>query len=144
MVARIRDDDYSEARWLRFLPVFGQKVGGFSSRAPNFLSLLRKGASNCCKAWAASWKSEDVRCGERAKSLLSSAPLEALAAVRQEAFVLRQGGDEQPKEGRARWEPKKAFELARTPCGVGATGFEPATPWSQTRCATNCATPRGI
>ena len=25
---------------------------------------------------------------------------------------------------------------------VGATGFEPATPWSQTRCATNCATPR--
>ena len=26
---------------------------------------------------------------------------------------------------------------------VGATGFEPATPWSQTRCATNCATPRG-
>ena len=54
------------------------------------------------------------------------------------------GGDEQPKEERTRWEPKKAFELARTPCGVGATGFEPATPWSQTRCATNCATPRGI
>ena len=25
---------------------------------------------------------------------------------------------------------------------VGVTGFEPATPWSQTRCATNCATPR--
>ena len=25
---------------------------------------------------------------------------------------------------------------------VGATGFEPATPWSQTTCATNCATPR--
>ena len=24
---------------------------------------------------------------------------------------------------------------------VGATGFEPATPWSQTKCATNCATP---
>ena len=27
---------------------------------------------------------------------------------------------------------------------VGATGFEPATPWSQTRCATNCATPRRL
>ena len=66
-------DDHSEARWLRFLPVFGQKVGVFQSKAPNFLSLLRKGASNCCKAWAASWKSEDVRCGERAKSLLLSA-----------------------------------------------------------------------
>ena len=65
---------------------------------------------------------------------------------------------------------KKAFERTRTPCKtetwgrnsaslnfsscaaahcypqsgeVGATGFEPATPWSQTRCATNCATPRG-
>ena len=25
---------------------------------------------------------------------------------------------------------------------VGATGLEPATSWSQTRCATNCATPR--
>ncbi len=25
---------------------------------------------------------------------------------------------------------------------VGKTGFEPATPWSQTTCATNCATPR--
>ena len=25
---------------------------------------------------------------------------------------------------------------------VGRTGFEPATPWSQTRCATNCATSR--
>ena len=27
---------------------------------------------------------------------------------------------------------------------VGVTGFEPATPWSQTRCATNCATPRKL
>ena len=25
---------------------------------------------------------------------------------------------------------------------VGMTGFEPATPWSQTRCATSCATSR--
>ena len=25
---------------------------------------------------------------------------------------------------------------------VGKTGFEPATPWSQTRCATTCATSR--
>lgn len=61
-------DDHSEARRLRFLPVFGQKVGGFSSRAPNFLSLLRKGASNFRKAWAALWKSEDERCGEREKN----------------------------------------------------------------------------
>lgn len=42
-------DDYSEARWLRFLPVFGQKVGGFQSTAPNFLSLLRKGAWTAVK-----------------------------------------------------------------------------------------------
>ena len=27
---------------------------------------------------------------------------------------------------------------------VGVTGLEPATLWSQTRCATNCATPRII
>ena len=66
-VTRRWGDDHSEARRLRFLPVFGLKVGGFQSKAPNFLSLLRKGASNCCKAWAASWKSEDVRCGEREK-----------------------------------------------------------------------------
>ena len=37
-------DDHSEARWLRFLPVFGQKVGGFQSKAPNFFVVTAKGS----------------------------------------------------------------------------------------------------
>jgi hypothetical protein len=31
---------------------------------------------------------------------------------------------------------KKALAIAKADLFVGKTGFEPATPWSQTRCAT--------
>ena len=46
------------------------------------------------------------------KSLLLSAPLEALAAVREETFVLRQGGDEQPKEGESALGAKKGVRVS--------------------------------
>lgn len=35
------------------------------------------------------------------------------------------------------------MDLPKQFCSVGVTGLEPATSWSQTMCATNCATPRG-
>ena len=38
-------------------------------------------------------------------------------------------------------EPRNSFQLWMSK-RVGVTGLEPATLWSQTRCATNCATPR--
>ncbi len=38
--------------------------------------------------------------------------------------------------------PSPSKEVPYSAFVVGVTGFEPATPWSQTRCATNCATPR--
>ena len=37
---------------------------------------------------------------------------------------------------------KKGAALRVAPFLVGVTGLEPATAWSQTRNATNCATPR--
>ena len=39
-------------------------------------------------------------------------------------------------------QTKNSLNFLREFSFVGVTGFEPATPWSQTRCATNCATPR--
>ena len=38
-------------------------------------------------------------------------------------------------------DKKKALTKMLKPA-VGMTGFEPATLWSQTRCATSCATSR--
>ena len=51
------------------------------------------------------------------------------------------------EEAFKRYKNKKGKQLLKVIClkncfFVGVTGFEPATPWSQTRCATNCATPR--
>ena len=47
----------------------------------------------------------------------------------------------QPSQPTANYK-KFPEESAPREIFVGVTGFEPATPWSQTRCATNCATPR--
>ena len=43
-VMRRWGDDHSEARWLRFLPVFGHKVGGFSVESSQLFVVTAKGS----------------------------------------------------------------------------------------------------